>query len=65
MEHSRSMLDERQQVHLRKNGLLSEEEFAFIAGDLIVAENPVTNARRIVGDTKILTEGTNKRVLQG
>lgn len=65
MEHSKVMLDESQQVHLRKNGLLSEEEYAFIAGDLIVAENPVTNSRRIVGDTKILTEGTNKRVLRG
>ena len=65
MEHSKTALDESQQSHLRKSGLLAEEEYAFIAGDLIVAENPITKSRRIVGDTKILTEGTNKRVLRG
>jgi hypothetical protein len=41
-----------------------EEEYAFVAGDLIVAENPITNTRRVVGDTKVLSE-SNKRLLKG
>tara|TARA_Y100000034_G_C6542039_1_gene233846 strand:+ start:223 stop:372 length:150 start_codon:yes stop_codon:yes gene_type:complete len=49
---------------LRKQGLLMEEEYAFVAGDLIVAENPITNTRRVVGDTKVLSE-SNKRLLKG
>ena len=65
MTQSRITLNEQQQSELRKQGLLTEEEFAFLAGDLIVAENPVSNTRRVVGDTKILSEGTNKRVLRG
>jgi hypothetical protein len=65
MSEMRITLNEQQQIDLRKKGLLEEGEFAFLAGDLIVAENPVSNSRRVVGDTKLLSEGTNKRVLRG
>ena len=65
MSQSRITLNEQQQIDLRKKGLLEAEEFAFLAGDLIVAENPVSNTRRIVGDVKMLSESSNKRVLRG
>jgi hypothetical protein len=43
---------------------LGETEYAYRAGDLIVAENPVTGGKRIVGKVTLLTE-QNKRVLRG
>jgi len=64
MTQSRVTLNDQQQSDLRKQGLLMEEEYAFVAGDLIVAENPITNTRRVVGDTKVLSE-SNKRLLKG
>ena len=64
MAQSRVTLNDQQQSDLRKQGLLMEEEYAFVAGDLIVAENPITNTRRVVGDTKVLSE-SNKRLLKG
>lgn len=50
--------------NLRSINLLSENEYAYRAGDLIVAENPVTGEKRIVGKISLLTEN-NKRVLKG
>jgi len=52
---------------LRKKKLIAEGEIAFISGDLLVAENVTTSARRILGEVnKMLniSEGT-KRVLLG
>ena len=49
---------------LRTSGLISENEFAYKAGDLLIAENPTTGEKRIVGQTSIISE-TNKRVLKG
>ena len=49
---------------LRAKNLLSENEFAYQAGDLIVAENPVTGEKRIIGNTEIMIE-SSKRVLKG
>ena len=50
---------------LRARKLLSENEYAYRAGDLVVAENPVTSERRIVGSAyEVLTENS-KRVLKG
>ena len=49
---------------LRTSGLINENEFAYKAGDLLIAENPTTGEKRIVGQTSIISE-TNKRVLKG
>jgi len=58
-------LTNEQLVELRNRGLISTTEVAFIAGDLLIAENPVTSDRRIIGETKLLTETSNRRVLKG
>jgi hypothetical protein len=58
------MLSSEQLANLRQQGLISSEEFAFIAGDLLIAENAISNERRVVGESSLLTE-TNKRVLKG
>lgn len=57
-------LTEAEIQQLRLNGLISEGEFAYKAGDLLIAENPTTGEKRIVGQTSIISE-TNKRVLKG
>jgi|TARA_Y100000310_G_C20527742_1_gene736912 hypothetical protein len=44
--------------------LITEKEFAYVAGDLLVAENVIDGEKRIVGKAALLTEG-NKRVLKG
>ena len=49
---------------LRSSNLLAEQEYAYQAGDLIVAENPVTGEKRIIGKASLLIEN-NKRVLRG
>lgn len=49
---------------LRQQNLISENEFAYRAGDLIVAENPTTGEKRVIGNSSLLKE-TNRRVLKG
>ena len=61
---NRQNLTSQQLADLRSRGLISEQEFAFIAGDLLVAENVTTNEKRVVGETHILSE-SNKRILKG
>lgn len=50
--------------YLREQKLIKETEYAYRAGDLIIAEDPVTGEKRVVGQTAILTE-SNRRVLKG
>ena len=65
MTQLREMLTSQQLSNLREQGLISEQEFAYIAGDLLVAENVTSNEKRVVGESSILTESNNKRLLKG
>ena len=65
MTQLREMLTSQQLSDLRKRGLISEQEFAYIAGDLLVAENVTSNEKRVVGESALLTESNNKRLLKG
>lgn len=49
---------------LRDRGMITSGEIAFVAGDLLVAENVTTQEKRIIGETKLLNEST-RRVLKG
>lgn len=49
---------------LRARKYLGDNEFAYIAGDLVVAENAISGDKRVIGDNTILVE-SNKRVLKG
>ena len=49
---------------LREKGMISKEEIAFVTGDLLIAENALTNERRVVGESDLINE-TNRRVLKG
>ncbi len=57
-------LDEKSTLHLREKNLLSENEFAYKSGDLIIAENALTGEKRIVGQAAMLSEA-NRRILKG
>ena len=51
---------------MRASGQITDQEIAILEGDLIVAKNVVTEARRIIGSAKdVLTESTQRRVLKG
>jgi len=65
MTQLREMLTSQQLANLRERGLISEQEFAYIAGDLLVAENVTSNEKRVVGESNILSESNNKRLLKG
>ena len=64
MTSSNTALSPEQLAKLRHQGLISHQEFAFIAGDLLIAENPISKERRVVGESSLLTED-NRRVLKG
>jgi len=49
---------------LRDRGLIGESEVAYRNDDLVIAENVVTKARRII-DTRDLVLETNRRLLKG
>ena len=60
-----SSLSPDQITQLRVSRLLFEKEIAFIAGDLIVAENITTGEKRVIGETSSILTETNRRVLKG
>ena len=51
---------------MRASGQITDQDIAILEGDLIVAKNVVTEARRIIGSAKdVIVESTQKRVLRG
>ena len=55
-----------QMAAMRASGQITDQEIAILEGDLIVAKNVVTEARRIIGSAKdVIVESTQKRVLRG
>ena len=44
---------------------MGENEIAYRAGDLVVAENPVTGDKRVLGQAATVLTESNKRVLKG
>ena len=51
---------------MRASGQITDQEIAIVEGDLIVAKNVVTEARRIIGKVgDILVESTKRQVLKG
>jgi len=57
-------LDASQTKMLRDQKLINENEYAYYAGDLIIAENALTGDKRIVGQSAMLSESP-RRVLKG
>ncbi len=54
------------EASMRASGKITDQEIAIQEGDLIIAKNVVTEARRIIGSANdVLTESTQRRVLKG
>lgn len=59
------LLSAQQLQSLRNAQTITSEEYAYIAGDLVVAENVKSGEKRVLGyKAAVLAEG-NKRVLKG
>lgn len=58
-----TMLNDADQLRMRSEGSINENEVALMIGDLLVAENVVTRERRMIGrPTRAVQEG--RRVLK-
>ena len=60
------ILPENQLRSLRSLKIINDDEIAYKKGDIIVAENVLTNERRIIDVPDLTTENSkNKRILKG
>ena len=51
---------------MRASGQITDQEIAIMEGDLIIAKNVVTEARRIIGKVNdMIVENNQRRVLKG
>ncbi len=63
---SRQLLNGAEVGRLKLQGVIKEEEYAYVEGDVVMAENIKTQDRRVVGRAaELLTESGSKRVLKG
>ncbi len=52
--------------HLRLNGVISSEEVAYWAGDILVAENVITSEKRAIQEgASLLRESSKPSLLKG
>lgn len=64
--NARQLLSGAEVGRLKLNGTLRDDEYAYVEGDVVMAENTRTQDRRVVGRVaELLTEGGAKRVLKG
>ncbi len=64
MSQDRREISQSQLAELRRSKTLSPDEYAYIAGDLVVAENATNGTKRVIGNVSLLTE-SDRRVLKG
>ena len=61
----KTLLNKQQMSRLRENNTITAEEYAYVAGDLLVAENVKTSEKRVLGQASSLLSENNRRVLKG
>lgn len=64
MSQDRREITPSQLAELRRNNTISPNEYAYVAGDLIVAENATNGTKRVIGNVSLLVE-SERRVLKG
>ena len=64
MSQDKREISQSQLAELRRNNTLGPDEYAYVAGDLIVAENATSGTKRVIGNVSLLTE-SDRRVLKG
>ena len=57
-------LPDSEQSALRSRGVLTNEEVAVRAGDLLIAVNSLTGVRRAITTENIVTEAPQRRILR-
>ena len=50
---------------LRSKKLIENEEYAYVAGDLLVDENVKTSMKRVIGQVAEILGESKKRILKG
>ena len=64
--NSKQLLGSQEVTSLKQRGMLQDEEYAFVEGDVVMAENVKTQDKRVLGKAnEILAESGSKRVLRG
>lgn len=58
-------LPEEQLARLRANGIIESNEIAMTEGDLLVAVNVITGAKRLLNNNPLRESSSNKRLLKG
>jgi len=58
-------LPENQLALMRENGIIQGDEVAIVEGDLLVAVNVITGARRLLQNKQLQESSPNKRLLKG
>jgi len=58
-------LPEEQLARMRASGVIESNEIAMTEGDLLVAVNVITGARRLLQQPPLRESSTNKRLLKG
>jgi hypothetical protein len=61
----RTLLNAQQMKQLRELSKITSDEFAYVAGDLLVAENIKTSEKRVLGQAATILSESNRRVLKG
>ena len=59
-----SVLPTVQQTELRARGVIQKSEVAIQVGDLLIAENVVSRARRVITEGIPVNESTTRRVIR-
>jgi len=60
------LLGSQEILSLKQRGLLKEDEYAFVEGDIVIGENVRTQDKRVLGRAaELLVENGSKRVLKG
>lgn len=61
----KNLLSANQLRELRESNTINSDEYAYVAGDLVVAENIKTSEKRVLGEAASILKESSKRVLKG
>lgn len=63
--NQKTLLSANQMRKLRDTNTIMQDEYAYVAGDLVVAENVKTSEKRVLGEVTAILQEESKRVLRG
>lgn len=61
----KNLLSAHQMNQLRELNKIDRDEYAYVAGDLLIAENVKTSEKRVLGPAAEVLNESNKRILKG